>query len=64
MADIVNLNRLRKARARAGKEDQAAENRARFGVPKKERNLTKARSELAKRGHGALKLDSDKPLEK
>jgi len=64
MADIVNLNRRRKAKTRAGKEEQAAENRARFGVPKSVRDLTKARSEQAKRGHGALKLDPDKPLEK
>ncbi|MEH3045698.1 DUF4169 family protein [Sphingomonas adhaesiva] len=31
MADIVNLNRARKAKARASKEAQASANRAAFG---------------------------------
>lgn len=33
-ADIVNLRRARKARARAGKEAEAAANRAKFGRTK------------------------------
>lgn len=47
MNEIVNLRRARKAKARAEAEDVAATNRARFGTPKKERALTKARSEKA-----------------
>ena len=31
MGDVINLNRARKARHRAAKEAQAAENRAKFG---------------------------------
>ncbi|TGX53253.1 DUF4169 family protein [Sphingomonas gei] len=31
MADIINLNKARKAKARVDKSAQAAENRARFG---------------------------------
>ena len=31
MGDVINLNRARKARTRAAKEAQAAENRVKFG---------------------------------
>ena len=34
MGDVVNLNKFRKARDRKTAEDQAAENRTRFGQPK------------------------------
>ena len=34
MGDVVNLNKFRKARDRRTAEDQAAENRARFGQSK------------------------------
>lgn len=36
-AEIVNLNKVRKAKERAEKERQAEENRIRFGLPKEER---------------------------
>jgi hypothetical protein len=36
-AEIINLRKARKARARAEKERRAAENRAKFGRPKSER---------------------------
>ena len=36
-ADIVNLNRFRKARDRADKEKRANENRAKFGRTKSEK---------------------------
>jgi hypothetical protein len=39
MAEIVNLRRARKAKARADKEAVAAENRARYGRPAHERKL-------------------------
>ena len=39
-AEIVNLRRARKARARADAKARAAENRAKFGRPKAERELT------------------------
>ncbi len=43
-ADIVNLHRFRKGKARAEKDAAAAENRARFGRTKseKERSMTEA----------------------
>jgi hypothetical protein len=40
MAEIVNLRRARKAKARADKQAVAAENRARYGSPAHERKLT------------------------
>jgi hypothetical protein len=40
MAEIVNLRRARRAKARVKKEAVAAENRARFGRPAHERKLT------------------------
>jgi hypothetical protein len=64
VTEIINLRRARKAKARAEKQEQAAENRARHGAPKSERGLTKARSEKGRRDLEALKLDPDNPLEK
>ena len=37
MAEIVNLNKARKAKARAEKEETAAANRAKFGRTKAEK---------------------------
>ena len=39
MADLVNLNRFRKQKARAEKEAAAAENRVRFGRTKAEKEV-------------------------
>ena len=46
MADIVNLNRARKARARADKETQAARNRVTFGRTKAEKLQAEAEKSL------------------
>ncbi len=46
-AQIVNLNRARKAKARADKERQAAENRVRFGQTKAERETGAREREIA-----------------
>jgi hypothetical protein len=62
MGDIVNLRRARKAKARATAEQAASENRAVFGTPKRARDLTKARSEKARRDLDAGRLDPDKTL--
>ncbi len=48
MADIVNLRRARRAKARAEKEVVAAENRVRFGRPAHERKLTATLEEKRK----------------
>jgi hypothetical protein len=41
-ADILSLSKVRKARARAAKEQQATQNRAHFGRTKAEKRLQKA----------------------
>lgn len=43
MAEIVNLRRARKAKARAEKDSAAAANRAKFGEPAALRDLRAAR---------------------
>ena len=45
MAEIVNLKRVRKAKARAEKEQRAAENRAKALTPKPLRDLEKKKRE-------------------
>ncbi len=55
MAEIVNLNRARKAKARAAKNDLAAQNRVKFGRAKAEKQAESALKSLAER-----KLDSHK----
>jgi hypothetical protein len=57
MAEIVNLRRVKKAKARAEKSAQADANRARHGVAKPLRELAKARDEKAARDLEDHKLD-------
>jgi hypothetical protein len=54
-AEIVNLRRARKAKARSAAEAEAQANRTTFGRSKAERKLTKAQSEAEGR-----KLDGHK----
>jgi hypothetical protein len=49
MGDIVSLKLHRKRKDRAAKDDQAAENRARFGRTKQEKKLTAADKEKSAR---------------
>ncbi len=49
MADIVNLNQARKAKAKADDKSRAAENRAKFGRSKIEKSLDAARADKLKR---------------
>ncbi len=49
-ADIINLRKARRAKARAEKDSQTAENRAKFGRSKDEREAT----------HAILKLDKSR----
>jgi hypothetical protein len=62
MGELVNLRRARKAKARSEAEHTAAENRASFGAPKAERDLTKARSQKALHDLERGRLDQGKPL--
>jgi len=47
MAEIINLKTFRKQQARADKEQQASQNRAKFGRTKAEKLLEKAKEEQA-----------------
>ena len=49
MADIVNLNQARKAKAKAYDKVRAAENRVRFGRTKAEKTLNAARADKLRR---------------
>ena len=58
-AEIVNLRRARKEKARAGKEREAEANRIAFGRPKAEKLTTKAERETAVRKLDGHKRDRD-----
>ncbi|MBE7218352.1 MAG: DUF4169 family protein [Caulobacteraceae bacterium] len=49
MAEPINLNHVRKARAKAETRVKAAENRARFGRPKAEREAAERTEDRAAR---------------
>jgi hypothetical protein len=57
MAEIVNLKRVKKAKARAEKSAAADANRAKHGVAKPVRDLARARDEKAKENLEKHKLD-------
>lgn len=54
----INLNKARKAKAKAGKTKQAAQNRARFGQTKSARDLEKARAAKAAKLINETKLEN------
>jgi hypothetical protein len=58
-AELINLRRARKKKARAEKEKQAEANRVAFGTPKALRKLEKARTELAAKRLENKRLDDD-----
>ena len=49
MAEPINLNKARKAKARAAGKAQAAENRVAFGRTKAEKTVSKLEAERARR---------------
>jgi hypothetical protein len=57
MAELVNLRRVRKDKARTEAAAQADANRMKHGVPKRERDFTKAGVEKAQHAHSTHKLD-------
>ncbi len=59
MAEIVNLRRARKAKARATAAVEAAENRIRFGRTAQERKQADAQKVLETRRHEGHRLDDD-----
>ena len=59
MAEIVNLRRVRKQRARQDAEVQAEQNRITFGRTKAERTQTEAERDKATRQLDGHRLTSD-----
>lgn len=57
MADVVNLNRFRKARARADDKKQAAENRVAFGRTRAEKQQAEATRKMEQRALDGARLD-------
>lgn len=57
MADILSLSKARKAKARAAKEQTAAENRVRFGRTKGEKQRDGALTRLAQKRLDDAKRD-------
>ncbi|WP_084437611.1 DUF4169 family protein [Niveispirillum irakense] len=57
MGEIVNLNRARKAKAKAEREVQAAENRVKFGRTKEEKKKSRAEEQAAARHLDGHKLE-------
>lgn len=58
MAEPINLNKARKARAKAAGKAQAVENRVRFGRSKPEKTVAKLEAERVRRDLDARKRDS------
>jgi hypothetical protein len=63
--NIISLRQARKAKTRANKQRQAAENRAKFGRPRRERETTKADETLLARRLDAHRRETgdDEPAE-
>ena len=59
MAEIVNLNRARKAKAKAEKGKTAQANRVLHGTPKALRKLEDARRDKELSRHDSRKLDGE-----
>lgn len=59
MTEIVNLRRVRKARARKDKQAAADANRTRHGIAKPARDLAKARAEKELRNIEGHKLTEE-----
>jgi hypothetical protein len=57
MAELVNLNKFRKAKARREAEERAAQNRIRHGMPKSERQKARREAERAKKSVDDKRLD-------
>ena len=61
MAEVINLRRARKAKARKTAESQAAENRRVHGLSKAEKTLEAARRKLAAEQLDSARLDEPTP---
>jgi hypothetical protein len=66
MGDVINLNKLRKARARRDATETAAANRVRFGRTGAEKAKAKAEAEREARridGHALEDRPADRPAD-
>ena len=59
MADVINLNKKRKAKVRLEKDKKASENRIKFGRTKKEKQIDKLENERADRHLDGHKLGKE-----
>ena len=59
MAEIVNLNRMRKAKARAADESRAQANRIKYGRTKAEKENDRRAEERSAHLHGGKRLEKD-----
>ena len=57
MAELINLNKAKKARARSADKTQAARNRVRFGQAKGAKAASKLEAERARRDLDGKKRD-------
>lgn len=57
MVEPINLNRARKARAKADAKSKAAENRVTFGLAKAVRSDARAEAERSKNDHEGKKRE-------
>lgn len=57
-AEIINLNRARKAKDRAEKDKTAQANRIAHGTPKALKKLSEARADKAEKGLSGHKLEN------
>jgi hypothetical protein len=62
MAEIVNLTKARKARAKVDKDKTAAANRVLHGTPKAVRNLAEARKDKADGTLSSHKLEKPRSV--
>jgi hypothetical protein len=60
MAEIINLNRARKAKDRAVKEKAAETNRVAHGTPKALRKLSEAKKDKAEQRLAGHRLENEK----
>ena len=58
-AEIINFNRFRKDRDRQTRQEQAAENRVRFGRTREERERNAAAEDVRRRLLDGAKLETD-----
>ena len=59
MAEIVNLNKMRKAKARAADESRAETNRIKYGRTKAEKENDRRAAERSAQLHQGKKLDGE-----